>query len=90
MREFWEHELGASWTRVNPHLDRFTDAKTTTALPLGFHGDDAQYVKHGSILILSINGVLCRTSHNRSPWKHQGWFQAVVEVLMRIQFSGIR
>lgn len=50
---------------MNPHLDQFTSASRTTALPLGLHGDDAQYVKHGKLLLISLNGPLCRSKHSR-------------------------
>jgi hypothetical protein len=47
-QEFWEHEFGQGWTRANEALNRFDTWESVKAIPLGLHGDDAQYVKHGS------------------------------------------
>jgi hypothetical protein len=48
-QDFWHHEFGQPWTRENPALNKFDSWEDVRAIPLGLHGDDAQYVKHGSI-----------------------------------------
>lgn len=66
LRDFWSHEWEQGWARTNPELQsRFCRATDVTAVPVGLHGDDAQYVKNGKLLILSLNGPLCRTSGSR-------------------------
>jgi hypothetical protein len=67
MLDFWRHELGEPWTRNHEVLTarQFTTPDTTLAVPLGLHGDDAQFTKRGKLLVLSLNGPLCRQENSR-------------------------
>ena len=65
LRAFWDHEKSQAWVEQNPFLVGKLGDEDVLAIPVGLHGDDAQYVKNGKLMILSFNGVLCRGRHSR-------------------------
>ena len=65
LREFWAREAQQPWAeRWATELQQPLHKKP---IPTGLHGDDVAYTKRGSILIVSLNGVLCRTRGSRLP-----------------------
>ena len=49
----------------HPALHGLTDPKRCLGIPVGLHGDDAKDVKRGKMLVLSLNGPLCRDAFSR-------------------------
>lgn len=45
--DFWQREFGQPWVNANTAMNQFESWENVKAIPLGLHGDDAQYVKHG-------------------------------------------
>jgi hypothetical protein len=79
LAEFWEHEIMQPWARNNPFL--VGHSASTTAIPLGLHGDDAQFVKSGKLLIMSLNGPLCRGSDSRLVLTTVDWARCAPQTL---------
>lgn len=82
LSDFWRHEVAQPWVQNNKFLNGH--GADTTAIPLGLHGDDAQYVKSGKLLIMSLNGPLCRGSDSRLVLTSVDWSRCCSKTLDQI------
>lgn len=84
LEQFWQREFHQPWARNHPNLRQFATSSEVTAVPLGLHGDDAQYVKNGKLLLLSLNGPLCRTANSRLVLTCLDWARSCPQTLALI------
>ena len=65
LREYWDTCAHLPWCRNHPAWE-YGAAAMAFMLPFGLHGDDVGTTQEGKILVLSLNGVLCRLGSHLS------------------------